>query len=68
MSPWVIFLIVVVVLVVLGTSVRIVKQYERGVVLRFGKLSGLRQPGLNFIVPFVDRMTKVSLRITNNGP
>ncbi len=64
MSPWVIFLIVVVVLVVLGTSVRIVKQYERGVVLRFGKLSGLRQPGLNFIVPFVDRMTKVSLRIT----
>ena len=45
MSPWVIFLIAVVALVVLGTSVRIVKQYERGVVLRFGKLSGLRQPG-----------------------
>jgi regulator of protease activity HflC (stomatin/prohibitin superfamily) len=64
MSPWVIFLIAVVALVVLGTSVRIVKQYERGVVLRFGKLRGLRQPGLNFIVPFVDRMTKMSLRIT----
>jgi regulator of protease activity HflC (stomatin/prohibitin superfamily) len=64
MSPWVIFLIAVVALLVLGTSVRIVKQYERGVVLRFGKLRGLRQPGLNFIVPFVDRMTKMSLRIT----
>jgi regulator of protease activity HflC (stomatin/prohibitin superfamily) len=64
MSAWVIFLIVVVVLVLLGAAVRIVKQYERGVVLRFGRLSGLRQPGLNFIVPLVDRMTKVSLRIT----
>jgi regulator of protease activity HflC (stomatin/prohibitin superfamily) len=64
MSPWVIFLVAVIVLVVLGTSVRIVKQYERGVVLRFGKLAGLRQPGLNLILPLIDRMTKMSLRIT----
>jgi regulator of protease activity HflC (stomatin/prohibitin superfamily) len=64
MSPWVIFLAAVIVLVVLGTSVRIVKQYERGVVLRFGKLAGLRQPGLNLILPLIDRMTKMSLRIT----
>jgi regulator of protease activity HflC (stomatin/prohibitin superfamily) len=49
-------------LLLLG-SARVVKQYERGVVLRFGRLVGIRNPGLNFIIPFIDRMTKVSLRI-----
>ncbi len=63
MNAWIIFLIVVVVLVLLAAAIRIVKQYERGVVLRFGRLVGVRQPGFNVIIPFVDRMTKVSLRI-----
>jgi len=64
MSPWVIFLAALIVLALIGFSARVVKQYERGVILRFGKLIGIRSPGLNFIIPFVDRMTKVSLRIT----
>lgn len=63
MNAWIIFLIVVVALVLLAAAIRIVKQYERGVVLRFGRLLGVRQPGFNVIIPFVDRMTKVSLRI-----
>ena len=63
MDAWIIFLIVVVGLVLLAAGVRIVKQYERGVVLRFGRLAGVRNPGFNLIIPFVDRMTKVSLRI-----
>ncbi len=63
MNAWIIFLIVVVALVLLVAAIRIVKQYERGVVLRFGRLLGVRQPGFNLIIPFVDRMTKVSLRI-----
>ena len=63
MDAWIIFLIVVVVLVLLAAAVRIVKQYERGVVFRFGRLVGVRNPGFNVITPFVDRMTKVSLRI-----
>ncbi len=63
MDTWIIFLIVVVVLVLLPLTVKIVKQYERGVVLRFGRLTGVRQPGFNVIIPFIDRMTKVSLRI-----
>ena len=63
MNAWIIFLIVVAVLVLLIASIRIVKQYERGVVLRFGRLVGLRQPGFNVIIPFADRMTKISLRI-----
>ncbi len=63
MDAWIIFLIGVVVLVILAFAVKIVKQYERGVVLRFGRLIGTRQPGFNLIVPFIDRMNKVSLRI-----
>jgi regulator of protease activity HflC (stomatin/prohibitin superfamily) len=63
MSAWLIFLIVAVALALLVGAVRIVKQYERGVVLRFGRLVGLRTPGFNLIIPFIDRMTKVSLRI-----
>ncbi|MBI4304666.1 MAG: slipin family protein [Chloroflexi bacterium] len=63
MNPWVIFLIIVVGLLLIAYSVKIVKQYERGVVLRFGRLVGLREPGFNVIIPFIDRMTKVSLRI-----
>jgi regulator of protease activity HflC (stomatin/prohibitin superfamily) len=44
-------------------SVRIVKQYERGVVLRFGRLHNVREPGIRFIIPIVDQLIRVSLRI-----
>ena len=65
MSGW---LTVVVVLVVLATlwfalSVRIVKQYERGVLFRLGRVAGVREPGLTFIVPVIDVLRRVSLRI-----
>ena len=64
MNPGYIVLIGIVVLAVLGTSIKIVRQYERGVVLRFGRLVGVREPGFNLIAPFfIERMTKVSLRI-----
>ncbi|WP_457620250.1 slipin family protein [Methanopyrus sp.] len=56
-------------LIVLAASVRIVNQYERGVLLRLGKYVGTKEPGLNFIVPFIDRMIKVDLRVvTQNVP
>ena len=46
------------------TSARIINQYERGVVFRFGKLHGkVREPGIRFIIPIVDQIRKVSLRI-----
>ncbi len=63
MNGWVVFLIVVAAIILVAFGVKIVKQYERGVVLRFGRLVGLRNPGFNIIIPFVDQMTKVSLRI-----
>lgn len=63
MSTWIIYLIAVVVLILIVFSFRIVKQYERGVVLRFGRLAGVRNPGLNLIIPFIDHLIKVSLRV-----
>jgi len=63
MNAWLVFIVVIVGFLLITGGVRIVNQYERGVVLRFGRLVGLRNPGLNLIIPFIDRMTKVSLRI-----
>jgi regulator of protease activity HflC (stomatin/prohibitin superfamily) len=43
-------------------GIAIVRQYERGVVFRLGKIRPVREPGLRFMIPLVDRMRKVSLR------
>jgi len=50
-------------LVVLGLAVRIVKQYERGVLFRLGRVIGVREPGLRLLIPVVDNLHRVSLRI-----
>ena len=51
------------VLVILSMAVKIVTEYERGVIFRLGRLVGARGPGLFLIIPFVDRMVKVDLRV-----
>jgi regulator of protease activity HflC (stomatin/prohibitin superfamily) len=56
-------IVLVVVLVGLVMAVKIVKQYEQGVLFRLGKVLGPRQPGLRLIIPFVDVLHRVSLRI-----
>ncbi len=53
----------VVALLGLALSVRIVKQYERGVLFRLGRVVGVREPGLKLIVPLIDVLRRVSLRI-----
>ncbi|MGW2487972.1 slipin family protein [Streptomyces sp. NPDC001606] len=63
--------VVIVLIVVIGLlavlalalSVKVVKQYEKGVLFRFGRLVGTRSPGLRFIIPFVDTLHRVSLRV-----
>src|SRR3990170_6969115 len=50
-------------LTLLSLAIKIVRQYERGVVLRFGRLIKTRNPGFNVIIPIVDRMIKVELRV-----
>lgn len=52
----------VLVIPLLPFSVRIVKEYERGVIFRIGRLVGAKGPGLFIMLPFVDRMVKVDLR------
>lgn len=56
-------LLVIVLLLLVVPAVKIVWQYQRGVVFRFGKLVGERGPGLNFIIPYIDRMIKVDMRV-----
>jgi regulator of protease activity HflC (stomatin/prohibitin superfamily) len=56
-------IVAIVALILLGNSIRIVKQYEKGVVFRFGRLTRTRSPGIRFIIPVVDRLHLVSLRI-----
>lgn len=65
MSTWAWILIVIGVLVVIGLAmaVKIVKQYEKGVLFRFGRLKGTREPGLRVIIPVVDVLHRISLRI-----
>ncbi len=65
MSAQIIVLIVVllVVLLLLWMSVKVVQQYEQGVLFRLGRVIGVRQPGLRFIIPFVDVLHRVSLRV-----
>jgi regulator of protease activity HflC (stomatin/prohibitin superfamily) len=65
MNTTLLILVVVLVLLVLYLfmAVKIVKQYELGVLFRLGRLHGTREPGLRLIVPFVDVLHRVSLRI-----
>jgi regulator of protease activity HflC (stomatin/prohibitin superfamily) len=62
LSIAVLILLVIAVIAVLA-GVRIVKQYELGVLFRLGRVLGTRKPGLRFIIPFVDVLPRVSLRI-----
>ena len=56
-------IVLVVLLILLWLTVKIVKQWKRGVLLRFGQYKGTRSPGINFIIPFVDRLMKVDTRV-----
>ncbi len=60
MGGWV--ALAVVVFFILANSIKIVNEYERGVIFRLGRLVGARGPGLFFLIPLVERMVKVSLR------
>jgi regulator of protease activity HflC (stomatin/prohibitin superfamily) len=49
-------------IVILGSAVKIVQEYERGVIFRLGRVQGPKGPGLFFIIPIIDRMVRVDLR------
>ena len=56
------FPIIVIVIFILASAIRILKEYERGVIFRLGRMIGYKGPGLIILIPIVDRMVKVSLR------
>ena len=56
-------IVVIVLLGLLSSAIKIVQEYERGVIFRLGRLVGAKGPGLFFIIPIVDRMVKVDLRV-----
>ncbi len=53
----------IVVIIILANALRVVKEYERGVVLRLGKFHVVKEPGLRLIFPWIDKMTKIPIRI-----
>ena len=55
-------LVIAIVVMLLFSAVRILREYERGVVFRLGRLVGSKGPGLILLIPLIDRMVKVSLR------
>jgi len=63
MSPIVIGIIVLAVLILIPMALKILPEYQRGVIFRIGRLVGTKGPGLLFIIPLIDRMVKVDLRM-----
>lgn len=62
-------ILVALIIVLLALSLRVVKEYDRGVIFFLGKVTGVRGPGLIILIPILEQMTKVSLRtITMNIP
>jgi regulator of protease activity HflC (stomatin/prohibitin superfamily) len=56
-------IIVLVILIIVPMAIKIVQEYERGVIFRLGRLVGAKGPGFFLIIPFFDRMVKVDLRV-----
>src|ERR1700752_43509 len=59
---WVISVVLLAV-IILPQMIRILREYERGVIFRLGKLLGTKGPGLIFLIPIVDRMVRMDLRV-----
>jgi len=64
MGAYAVFMFVVIVfaIIILANAIRILREYERGVIFRLGRLIGVKGPGIILLIPIVDRMVKVSLR------
>jgi regulator of protease activity HflC (stomatin/prohibitin superfamily) len=65
MQEYPVYLIIIVIFVIfiLSSAIKILREYERGVIFRLGRLIQTKGPGIIFLIPIVDRMIKVSLRI-----
>jgi len=55
--------ILIIVIIILSQAIKILREYERGVIFRLGRLVGAKGPGLILLIPIVDKMVRVSLRV-----
>lgn len=55
--------VIIVVLIILSQMIKVIPEYERGVVLRLGRLVGTKGPGIIILIPIVDKMVRISLRV-----
>jgi regulator of protease activity HflC (stomatin/prohibitin superfamily) len=60
---WGLLLAIIFLIIILMSAVKVVQEYERGVIFRLGRLQGAKGPGIFFIIPIVDKMMKVDLRV-----
>jgi regulator of protease activity HflC (stomatin/prohibitin superfamily) len=63
MGPFIAAIVAIVVIIILSLSIKVVNEYERGVIFRLGRLLGAKGPGLFLMIPFIDRMVKIDLRV-----
>jgi len=57
------FWVIIIILILLIMAIKITREYERGVIFRLGRFIGIKGPGLFLIIPFIDRMVKLDLRV-----
>lgn len=62
MAVW-LYAIIILALLVIFSSIRIINQYEKGLVFTLGKFTGIRNPGFNLVVPIIQRMVVVDMRV-----
>ena len=55
--------VIILAVIILPQAIRILREYERGVIFRLGKLLGAKGPGVIFLIPIVDRMVRMDLRV-----
>ncbi len=63
MGPIIAAIVVVFVVAILSMSIKVINEYERGVIFRLGRLMGAKGPGFFMIIPYIDRMVKIDLRV-----
>src|SRR6188472_1009352 len=60
--PVITLVVVFLILIILSNAIKILREYERGVIFRLGRLIAAKGPGLIFLIPIIDKMVRVSLR------
>ncbi|MBC8465413.1 slipin family protein, partial [bacterium] len=55
--------LIVVIVIILASAIKVIPEYERAVIFRLGRLSKTKGPGLFILIPFIDKMVKISLRL-----